>query len=135
MKTKILLFATVIIMAFVGCSKDADDSANSSAGFKGNEINGTWKETKSGFIVKISGVSGSALGNGVVLATGTAFPAGAKGGTCMKEVEHISGGYWNAYYYNYFDNGTWKQSGVIGMAMNDAGKEFKIGSAVYVKQP
>lgn len=121
-------------MAFTNCSVDADNSANSDGPFNGSDINGSWKEAKSGFIVKISGVTSTSYGSGIVSATGTAFPSGAKGGTCMKEVEYIQGGYWNAYYYNYFDNGTWKQTGVIGLAMNDAKTEFKIGSAVYVKQ-
>ena len=125
---------TLAIMSFVGCAPDAEEAANSNGSFSGREINGTWKESKSGFVVSISGVTSSVMGTGVVTATGSAFPAAAKGGYCMKEVEYIRGGYWEAYYYNYFNDGSWRQTGVVGLAMADDGKSFKIGSAVYVKQ-
>jgi hypothetical protein len=124
-----LLFAVLLVSA---CSKDAEDSANSTAQAASN-INGSWKE-KGGVIIKISGVSSSAMGRGTLTAVGGSFPASAAGGECMSEVEYIRGGYWEAYFNTYFTSTGWKRGGVVGLAMNDAGTEFKIGSAVYVRQ-
>ncbi|MES2372039.1 MAG: hypothetical protein V4557_05630 [Bacteroidota bacterium] len=125
-----ILFFSVLL--FSSCSKDAEDAANSASQSPGN-INGTWKAT-GGFIVKISGVSSSADGRGIVVAVGNSFPSTATGGECMSEVEYIRGGYWEAYFNTYFTSTGWKRGGVVGLAMNDAGTEFKIGSAVYVRQ-
>lgn len=130
-KTAAALFICAALI-FSGCSKDAEDSANSASQSPGN-INGTWKTT-GGFIVKISGVSASAMGRGTVSAVGNSFPSSASGGECMSEVEYIRGGYWEAYFNTYFTSTGWKRGGVVGLAMNDAGTEFKIGSAVYVRQ-
>lgn len=124
------LFFSVLL--FSACSKDAEDSANSASQSPGN-INGTWKAT-GGLIIRISGVSASAMGRGTVTAVGNSFPSAAAGGECMSEVEYIRGGYWEAYFNTYFTSTGWKRGGVVGLAMNDAGTEFKIGSAVYVRQ-
>jgi hypothetical protein len=126
----VLLFFSMLLIS--SCSKDAEDSANSASQSPGN-INGTWKE-KGGLIIKISGVSSSAQGRGTVSAVGNSFPSAAAGGECMSEVEYIRGGYWEAYFNTYFTNTGWKRGGVVGLAMNDAGTEFKIGTAVYVRQ-
>jgi hypothetical protein len=122
----------VITLVFSGCSKDAEDAANSASQSPGN-INGSWKAT-TGLIIKISGVSSSAMGKAVVTAVGTSLPAAALGGECMSEIEYIRGGYWEAYNNTYFPGTGWKRNNVVGLAMNDSGTEFKIGTAVYVKQ-
>jgi hypothetical protein len=62
------------------------------------------------------------------------MPSGAVGGTCMTEVEYHDGGYWDAYNWTYYDNGSWSQTSVIGLAMDDNKESFKIGSAVYIRQ-
>lgn len=62
------------------------------------------------------------------------MPAGAINGTVLQEIDHIQGGYWNAYNYTYYDNGTWAQTSVVILAMSDDKTEFKIGSAVYKRQ-
>lgn len=124
------LFVSVLLLA--SCSKDAEDSANS-ADQAASNINGNWKTT-GGFIVKISAVTSRTMGLGIVTNVGTSFPASAVGGECLSEIEYIRGGYWEAYNNTYFPGTGWKRSSVVGLAMNDAGTEFKIGSAVYVKQ-
>ena len=129
---KMFVCLAVFTSMLFGCSKDAEDAANSS-GFSAADINGTWKEGTTGFTVRISGVSSGSMGKGTVYATGTAFPASALGGTCMKEVEFIRGGYWEAYNQSYTGS-SWYQSQVIGLAMNDAKTEFKIGTKVYKRQ-
>ena len=124
-KNKLIFFCLAIF--FMSCSKDATDAANSSGSFSPSDINGTWKEGTTGFTVRISGVRSGGSGSGTVAATGTSFPSGALNGTCMKQVEHQSGGYWDAYNQSY-NNGSWYQGSVIGLAMNDAKTEFKIGT-------
>lgn len=120
-------------LLFSGCSKDAEDAANGSSQSP-STINGTWK-TSGGFIVKISGVTASAMGRGIVNAVGTSFPSAALNGECMSEVEYIRGGYWEAYNNTYYPGTGWKtKTSVVGLAMNESGKEFKIGSAVYTRQ-
>jgi hypothetical protein len=132
MRMKMFVCVALIASVMMGCSKDAEDAANSS-GFSASDINGIWKETTTGFTVRISGVSSSSMGYGTVYATGTAFPNSALGGTCMKEVELIRGGYWEAYNQTYTGS-SWYQSNVIGLAMNDSKSEFKIGTKVYKRQ-
>ena len=133
MKLKHFFLSIIISLFFIGCSKEADD-AYSSDGFKPSDINYTWKETTTGLTIRISGVSSSANGKGVVVSVGTAYPSGASGGTAMTEVEHKSGGYWDAYNNTYYPSGNWVQGNIIGMAMNAAKTEFKIGSKVYKRQ-
>ena len=124
------LFFSVLLLA--SCSKDAEDSANSTDQAASN-INGNWKTT-GGLIVKISGVSATAMGRGILTNVGTSFPASAVGGECMSEIEYIRGGYWEAYSNSYFPSSGWSRAKEVGLAMNDAGTEFKIGTAVYVRQ-
>ena len=133
MKLKHFFLSIIISLFFIGCSKEADD-AYSSDGFTATDINKTWKETTTGLTIRISGVSSSANGKGVIVSVGTAYPSGASGGTAMTEVEHKSGGYWDAYNNTYYPSGNWVQGSVIGMSMNAAKTEFKIGSKVYKRQ-
>ncbi len=128
MKTiyKILFF--VLFISLQSCSEIADDAAESSEDFSNADIEDTWKHNASGLVIKISG------GNATVVSVGSAMPSGAKGGTCMKEIEHLQGGYWDAYNYTYYTNGTWSQTSVVGLAMSDDKKEFRIGTAVYTRQ-
>jgi hypothetical protein len=132
MKMKMFLCFAVFTTLLLGCSKDAEDAANSS-GFSASDINGIWKETTTGFTMRISGVSASGMGYGTVYAIGTAFPASALGGTCLKEVELIRGGYWEGYNQTYTGS-SWYQGSVIGLAMTDSKNEFKIGTKVYKRQ-
>lgn len=133
MRIKLLILVLGLFLA-TGCSQDATDAYNSDGDFSASDINGTWKESNSGFTVRISGVGSSAMGSGTVIATGTAMPSGATGGTCMTEVEYHDGGYWDAYNWTYFDDGSWNQTSVIGLAMSDDKSQFLIGSAVYRRQ-
>lgn len=134
MKNQLLSICIVVItLLFTGCSKDAEDAANSNGSFSASDINGSWKETKTGVVVYISGVSSYGSGSGKLTNCGTAFPAGALNGIVMKQVEHQAGGYWDAYNQSYYNN-AWYQGNVIGLAMNDAKTQFKIGTAIYVKQ-
>lgn len=117
----------------ISCSKDATDSANSNSGFSDSDINKTWKETTSGFVLRISSTSTTVYGNGYVSETGTSFPASAVGGRCMSEIERKQGGYWEGYNWSY-NGSTWVKGSIIGMAMNDAKTYFKIGTKIYYKQ-
>ncbi|NCI52089.1 hypothetical protein GWC95_19345 [Sediminibacterium roseum] len=133
MKIKILSLCFAVAVLFSGCSKDADDAYNSSGSFSATDINGTWKEPTSGVVVTISGVTSGGSGSGRLTNVGSAFPAAALNGICMKQVEHQSGGYWDAYNQSYTGS-TWVQGSVIGLAMNDDKKSFKIGSKSYYRQ-
>lgn len=134
MKTQVKILFLAILFAFASCSEDANEAANSTAGFSATDINGTWKVSPSNLTINISGVSESNYGSATITSVGTAMPSGANGGEVLREIEHIQGGYWNAYNYTYYDNGTWAQTSVVGLAMSDDKSEFKIGSAVYKKQ-
>jgi hypothetical protein len=125
----LLLFAVLLLSS---CSKDAEDSANSTAQAAG-AINGVW-QTTGGLLIKISGVTPQTMGRGILNNVGTSFPAAAVGGECLSEIEYIRGGYWEAFSNTYSTGGSWSRNKVVGLAMNDGGTEFKIGTAVYVKQ-
>jgi hypothetical protein len=129
---KLIALFFISYMLITGCSKEAEEAADSS-GYSPSDINGTWKESKTGLTVRISGVSSSAMGTGIITDVGTAMPVGATGGACLKEVEYIRGGYWEAYNYTYYTNGTWGQTSVAGLAMTSK-SQFKIGTAVYTRQ-
>lgn len=133
MKLKHFFLSIIISLFFIGCSKEADD-AYSSSGFTATDINGTWKESTTGVIYRISGVTSTANGKGVVVNVGTAYPSGAVGGTAMTDVEHKNGGYWDAYNNTYFPSGSWVQGSAFGMSMTTTRNEFKIGSKVYKRQ-
>ncbi|POY36412.1 hypothetical protein C3K47_11740 [Solitalea longa] len=131
------LFLLVLsVFALVSCEPASEyaEDASESGGFYATDINGTWKETKTGLVIRISGVTSSTSGTGVLTNAGTAFPSAAVGGTPLTVIEHQSGGYWDAYNNTYYTNGTWGQTKVVGLAMNDAKTEFRIGTAVYKKQ-
>ncbi len=133
MKLKILSLCFVAFsLLSMGCSKDAEDAANSDGSFSASDINGSWKEGTSGVIVTISGVTTGGSGSGKLTNVGSAFPAAAVNGIVMKQVEHQSGGYWDAYNQSY-TGGSWYQGSVIGLAMNDAKTQFKIGTKIYVR--
>jgi hypothetical protein len=85
------LLYLMISFVFLGCSKDATDSAGSDSTFTDSDINGRWKESSTGLIIRISSTSSSVYGNGYVDAVGTAYPSGALNGRCMSEVELVSG--------------------------------------------
>jgi hypothetical protein len=128
MKKFTILCFSLLVISFQSCSEIADDAAQSGESFTNADIEHTWKHNASGLVIRISG------GNATVVAVGTAMPSGAKGGICLKEIEHLQGGYWDAYNYTYYTNGTWGQTSVVGIAMTDDKKEFRIGTAVYTKQ-
>ncbi len=128
------LLYLMISFVFLGCSKDATDSAGSDSTFTDSDINGRWKESSTGLIIRISSTSSSVYGNGYVDAVGTAYPSGALNGRCMSEVELVSGGYWEAYNWTYYPGTGSVKGSVIGLAMNDARTYFKIGSKFYYRQ-
>lgn len=123
---KFLLFFIVCSFLF-SCSKDATDAANSS-GFSPTDINGTWKHIPSGAVVAIS----ITTGNGVYIA-GPA-PSEAVGGNALTMVTHGQGGYWEALSHTYYSTGWSTSSTVIGLAMANDKKTYKVGTAVYTKQ-
>jgi hypothetical protein len=132
MKARLLL-VPLLALTLAGCS----DFATMMAGVKGfsaGDINGTWKHMDSGVTVSISGVSDYGSGSGRLTAAGSVYPSGAVGGNVLREVEHQSGGYWDAYHYQYSTSGSWHMTHVVGLAMEEDKKSFRIGSAVYVKQ-
>lgn len=123
---KFLLFFSMCVI-LISCSKEAEDAANSSSGFVETDINGTWKHSN-GDVLAIS----ITTGNGVYKA-GPA-PAGAVGGNSLTDVTHEKGGYWEAYSHTYYSTG-WSASGtIVGLAMADDKKTFKIGTQIYTKQ-
>lgn len=134
MKTQVKILFLAIFFAFAGCSEDADEAADSDAGFSAADINGSWKVSPSNLTIRISGASDSNYGTATITAVGTAMPSGANGGQVLREIDHIQGGYWNAYNYTYYTNGTWGQTSVVGLAMSDDKSQFKIGTAIYKRQ-
>jgi|LauGreDrversion2_2_1035103.scaffolds.fasta_scaffold27836_2 hypothetical protein len=134
MKTQVKILILTVLFALTSCSEDANNSANSTAGFSASDINGTWKVSPSNLTIYISGASETNFGTATITSVGTAMPSGANGGQVLQEIEHIQGGYWNAYNYTYYTNGTWAQTSVVGLAMSDDKSQFKIGSAVYKRQ-
>ncbi len=130
---KKLFLLSMIAILFIGCSKDAEDSANSTNSFKDEDINGIWKESGSGVAFRITGTSSTVYGNGYLNQAGNVFPSSAVGGRCLSEVEMVRGGYYEAYNWTYTGT-TWVKGGVIGLAMNDAKTYFKIGSKFYYRQ-
>jgi hypothetical protein len=135
MKKKNLMLSYFLMLCFliVGCSKDADDAANSNSGFRDEDINGIWKESSSGFAIRITGATTSTYGSGYVNQTGSAFPAGAIGGRCMSEIELVRGGYFEGQNWTYTGS-SWVKGSIVGMAMVDSKTSFKIGSKTYIKQ-
>lgn len=130
---KLFLFLTVLFL--FSCSEDATDAYNSDGSFSATDINDTWKETNSGLIVVISGVSDNGAGDGKVTSSGSlGWPSAAIGGNYLTVIEYQNGGYWDAYSHTYYDSGNWIQTGIVGLAMNDDKQSFKIGTAVYVRQ-
>ena len=132
MRTRLLL--PLLAVLAMGCYSDFATAAAQSGGFSANDINGTWRHSASGVVISISGVGSSSAGTGRLVNGGTAYPSGAAGGDVLREVEHQSGGYWDAYHYTYNHNGTWSQTHVVGMAMNEDKQSFMIGTAAYVRQ-
>lgn len=133
MNARTVILPVLVGLTLLGCSEFATEASRSS-GFSATDINGTWRESSSGLVIRISGVSSSYNGSGRLTSAGTAYPSAAVGGYPLREIEHQSGGYWDAYHYTYNHNGTWSQTHVVGMAMTSDKKSFKIGSAVYRKQ-
>lgn len=134
MKTLVKFLFMAILFAFASCSEDANEAANSNAGFSASDINGTWKVSPSNLTIRISGASDANYGTATITSVGTAMPSEANGGEVLREIDHIQGGYWNAYNYTFYNDGTWAQTSVVGLAMSDNKSEFKIGSAVYKRQ-
>lgn len=118
---------------FTSCSKEATDAANDN-NVDAELINHTWRETSTGLKIRISGVTKTSAGNGVITDCGTAYPASALGGTPMTVIEYQSGRYWDAYNNTFYPPSTWQQGSIIGMTMNQSGTEFQIGSKIYVRQ-
>lgn len=133
MKLRHLFMLVMVGCFFISCSKEATDAANDS-NVNATKINGTWRETSTGLKIRISGVSSNSSGTGVITDCGSAYPASALGGTPMTVVEYQSGRYWDAYNNSFYPPSTWQQGSVIGLAMNESGSQFLIGSKVYVRQ-
>lgn len=133
MKARSLLAPALLGLMLLGCSEFATEAANS-GGFGATDINGTWREASTGLVMRIDGVNSGKAGSGRLTSAGTAYPSSAVGGYPLKEVEHQSGGYWDAYHYTYTSSGQWNYTHVVGLAMTSDKKEFKIGSAVYRRQ-
>lgn len=133
MKLRRLLMLVIVSCFFISCSKEATDAANDD-NVRAEEINGTWRETTTGVKIRISGVSSNSAGNAVITGCGSAFPASALGGTPMTVIEYQSGRYRDAYNNTFFPPSTWQQGSIIGLAMNESGSQFLIGSKVYVLQ-
>jgi len=87
----------MFMVLVAGCSPNATDAYNSDGDFSASDIKGTLKEVNSGFTLRISGLSALADVSKTVIATGTAVPSLAVGGTVMTEVAYLDGGYWDAY--------------------------------------
>lgn len=133
MKQRFFILTLCLAVLFSSCSEFATDVSDDD-GYSATDINGTWKETTTGVTIRISGVTSSGSGSATLTNRGTVFPAGAVGGTIMKQVEYQSGGYWDAYNQSYTTSGTWVQGSIIGLAMRSNKREFLIGSKVYQKQ-
>jgi hypothetical protein len=128
------LFLPLLGLLVLGCYSDFATAASRTGGFSAGDINGTWKHDASGVVISISGVGASSMGTGILTNTGNVYPSGAQGGQVLRQVEHQSGGYWDAYHYTYNHNGQWVQSHVVGLAMTSDKQSFMIGSASYRRQ-
>lgn len=125
---------TVIVsFFFISCSKEATDASNDTD-VAATEINDTWRETSTGLKIRISGVTSTSSGSGVITDCGTAYPASALGGTAMTVIEFQSGRYWDAYNNTFYPPSTWQQGSIIGLTMSTDGSQFKIGSKIYIRQ-
>jgi hypothetical protein len=135
MKARFLLIPLIALsMALAGCESEFARAMFGAEGFKASDINGTWRHDASGIVVMISGVGNNSPGTGYLMSGGSHYPSGATGGQVLRTVEHQSGGYWDAYHYTYQTNGQWVYTHIVGLAMTDDKKEFRIGSAVYRRQ-
>lgn len=75
-------------------------------------LEGRWKHDDTGFEVLIQGVetNNGDGGRGYVMVTGTAFPQGALGGVCIKNIELQEKGVWTGIYRTYFPSTGWQVS-------------------------
>ncbi len=97
-------------------------------------LEGRWRHDETGFEVSILGIetnSGDG-GKGFVMATGTAFPEGAMGGLCIKNIELQEKGVWTGIYRTYFPSTGWQDSYEVSMFMEEP-DEFTLGGEVYRK--
>lgn len=97
-------------------------------------LEGRWRHDETGFEVLIQGIetnSGSG-GTGYIMVTGTAFPDGALGGVCIKNIEQQEKGVWTGIYRTYFPSTGWQDSYEVSMFMEEP-DEFTLGGEVYRK--
>ena len=127
-KVNKFLLVFMVSIFIISCSKDADDARDSVVKFEAKDINGTWKHIPSGAVLAIS----ITTGNGVYKA-GPA-PSKAVGGNALTKVLYGKGGYWEAYSHTYYSAGWSTSYTIVGLAMADDKKTFKIGTAVYTRQ-
>ncbi len=133
MKLKHLFLPVIFSCLFISCSKDAEDSVRS-GDVDPKLIEGVWRETSTGLIIAITDVGSAAGGKGRIVNVGTAYPASAKDGYPMTVIEYKSGKYWDAYNNTFTPPSSWSPSHIIGLAMNESGSQFLIGTAIYVRQ-
>ncbi|NCI46516.1 hypothetical protein [Sediminibacterium soli] len=132
MRNNRLVLLVLVVSVFTGCRGDIREATNQ-VGFSAADINGIWKDTATGAMVRISGVDLHQTGTGTVYAMGTALPSSALGGICIKEVEFIRAGYWEAYHQQ-FTGGSWQQTRVIGLTMKVSKSELRMGDKVYSRR-